>query len=151
MSEEAVQKKEPKRPAPRTFYAFQYQTGVLKELGVFTDLMDCVEKTRVTKEGAELEHWWPMPETEVNRVIQIVRAHPEPTAVFALDYYGEETERKIPGIIYFGDFPNQEAALAHRAAKGDPNEEKWEILNTENLRQWKTATSEGPRMKLIPD
>jgi hypothetical protein len=133
----------PKTPQNRRFFSFQYGVDVLHDEGIFKDLKECREKTGIAVPGGNREHEWVLVETEVNRWIKLVRSHPEATAFFALDY-------DVGTLIYWGDFPNYEAAVANRAEK-DPQELRYEILRTDVLRTWKTPSSEGEKIKIIPD
>lgn len=142
-AQEQPAKKEPKALGPRRFYSFQYGVDELHDEGIFTNLVECIEKTQIAQKDSPREHEWVMVETEVNKWIKCIREHPEPTAFFALVY-------ETGTIMYWGDFPNYDAAVANRAEK-DPNELQFEILHTDKLREWKTESSEGPKMKLIPD
>ncbi|HWT40569.1 MAG TPA: hypothetical protein VN081_04890 [Dongiaceae bacterium] len=127
----------------RRFYCFQYQVDELEYLGFFDDLKDCIAKTGVAQKGTPREHQWPLVETEVNRWILLVRSHPEATAFFALNY-------KTGKLEYFGDYPDQAAAVAARVAKGDPNEEQYEILDTAKLRTWRTYSSDEAKVPVTP-
>lgn len=128
---------------PRRFYCFEYQKDELEYLGFHANHIACADTHEVGMKGSPREHQWLLVETEANKWIMLVRSHPEDTAFFALNYETGQLE-------YFGDYPNREAAIAARIANGDPDELKYEIMQTEKLREWKTHSSEGEKVPLTP-